>query len=325
MKKVTNWFKRQMTALSLATANVEKNALGQETIDLGTDTGNYQRHNQGTLADSLIQGELTEEVKNLRWRILKVLDASDKMIISSLGVDEDGYHVLDIEEPNAVGQKVLLAKIKTDKYDDYPLELVVDNKNITLGSQDIMELSNLHAYSLEDVKESIKKDEDGNEIQATLAELDNDTFQSTIKGEKPVKVVRDLRPKFEIEKYANKLNVRNIDGTKKLLEFYISIYPDEYDRKTRLLISEIKRAINNPRSSDILNISGVGFTSYKTVGVKDFHQFQYMVTGFDKIIEYDGYYVIKFKADIIVDGEYLLNKYRMEELDNKYKNKEAKK
>lgn len=313
-----------MGALAIATASVEKNALGQETIDLGTDIGSYQRHNQGTLADSLMQGEITEEVKNLRWRILKVLDASDNYIVTTMGFDDDGYPIMDTEQPNAVGQKVLLAKVKMDKHDDYPLELVVDNKTITMGSNDAMDNEHIGAYGLEEIKKSIKKDDDGNATQATLGEVDGERLQSSMKDDKPVKVVRDSRAKFEIENYTKKLNVRKINAKERLLEFYISIYPDEYDRKTRFLIQEIKKAIINPRSSDMLDIVGVGFTSYKTVGVKDFRQFQYMITGFDKIIEYNGYYVIKFKADVIVDGDYLLEKYRMEELDNKYKNKEAK-
>ena len=41
MKKLKNFLKRKMAALALATSNVEKNALGQETIDLGNDTDTY--------------------------------------------------------------------------------------------------------------------------------------------------------------------------------------------------------------------------------------------------------------------------------------------
>lgn len=63
MKKINKWVKNQLAAVVMATSNVEKNALGQETVDLGADTGKYQRVNQGTLADSLINGEITEEVK----------------------------------------------------------------------------------------------------------------------------------------------------------------------------------------------------------------------------------------------------------------------
>ena len=148
--------------------------------------------------------------------------------------------------------------------------------------------------------------------------------KDTIKTDKPIKIIRDLRPKFELESFTNKLNIRIINDKERLLEFYVSIYPDEYDRKTRLFLSEVKKAIKNPRASNMLDIIGVGFTSYKDIGVKDFHQFHYEVKEFDKIVQFDGYYVIKFKSEVILNGEYLLEKYRLEELDQKYKNKESK-
>ena len=71
------------------------------------------------------------------------------------------------------------------------------------------------------------------------------------------------------------LNVRKINDSERLLEFYVSIYPDEYDRTSRMFLSELKRVIKNPRISDMIEISGVGFTTYKSIGVKDFHQYQY--------------------------------------------------
>lgn len=319
------WIKNKLLGVLFSFSVVDKKILthGEEQTNGGN--GLVTEKDYGTLLHGLKNSIVNEEVKNLRWRILKVLDASNDYIVTSLGVDEDGFPILDTSAPDIVGQRVLLAKIKMDEYDDYPLELVVDNNSITMGSSDIMANENIGAYGLDEVKKSITLDEDGNASQATLAEMSSEDYQSYIKAERPVKIVRDLRPKFEIEKYAKKLNIRKISNTEKLLEFYISKYPDEYDRKTRLLISEIKRAITNPRFADMLDIVGVGFTSYKTIGVKDFYQFQYKISNFDKIIEYNGYYVIKFKAEVIMDGEYLLEKYRMEELDNKYKNKEAKK
>jgi hypothetical protein len=322
MEKISKWLKKQMTAIALATANVEKNALGQESIDLGNNTDAHQRHNQGTLADSLVQGEITEEVKNLRWRMFKVLDASNKMIVSSLGVDEEGYHTLDIEQPDSVGSKVLLSKVKIDDFDDYPLELVIDNKEIAIGSMDAVN-EDLKEYNYDERKASVEADEDG-DAKATIGEITNEAYHATIKGEKPVKVIRELRPKFEIERFTKKLNVRKINDKERLLEFYVSIYPDEYDKRSKLFLSELKRAMKNPRVINMLDITAVGFTTYKAIGVKDFHEYQYKITGFDKIVEFNGHYIIKFKSEVIVNGEYLLEKYRLSELDKKYENKERK-
>ena len=320
--KIKKWFKRQATAFALATASVEKDSLKQSSIELEGNIGQVQRHNQGTLADALDRGEITQEVKELRWRLFKVLEASDKMVINSLSVDDEGYHDLNVKKSTSATIKSGLKKIKLDTHDDYPLEMVINNKEVTLSGIDIISNDNIKEYDLDERVESVKSDDESK--SATLGEISNDDYHSNIKTDKPIKIIRDLRPKFELESFTNKLNIRIINDKERLLEFYVSIYPDEYDRKTRLFLSEVKKAIKNPRASNMLDIIGVGFTSYKDIGVKDFHQFHYEVKEFDKIVQFDGYYVIKFKSEVILNGEYLLEKYRLKELDQKYKNKESK-
>lgn len=314
---INKWFKRQLSTLAFATASVEKATLNKQSFELESESGTHQRLNQGTLADALVQGEITQEVKNLRWRIAKVLDASDKMIVTSLSVDDEGYHTLDVEAPNPIGMRVALRKVKTDDYDDYPLEMVVDNNPIILSGLDSMS-DDIEEYDLSRRMASIKGD------RATIGEIKSDDHQ-LIKNERAVNVVRDFPPKFKIENFTKKLNVRIINDSERLLEFYISKYPDQYDRKTNLLIANIKKAIINPRTSDMLDILSINFVTYKTIGVKDFYKYDYKVISFDKIIEYNGFYVIKFKSEVITNGEYLLEKYREKGLDENYLNKKAKK
>jgi hypothetical protein len=75
---------------------------------------------------------------------------------------------------------------------------------------------------------------------------------------------------------------------------------------------------------DFLEILGVKFISYNTIGAADFFEFEYEINKFDKIVEYDGHYVIKFIANVITNGESIYEKYREEELEERYKNKERK-
>lgn len=316
------WIKKQLGIISLAMSGVEKNALGQQGLSVDVGVSTEQNHKKGTLEHSLIQGEVTQEVRDLRWRMYKMLDASDKIFVTSLGVDEEGYHTLDIEEPTEKGLNLLLRKVRVDEFDDYPLEMVVKNEPITMGTSAAFN-DNLTAYTDTQVSQSLKN-YDSNDERATLGEISNDDYQSFIKPENPIQITREYRPKFEIEKYTKKLNVRSISSTEKLIEFYVSKYPDEFDRKTRLFLSELKRGMINPRTCDMLDIKTVSFTTYKTVGVKDFRHYVYGVQSFDKIIEFDGYYVIKFKCDVTTNGEYLLEKFREEELELRYKNKERK-
>ena len=143
--------------------------------------------------------------------------------------------------------------------------------------------------------------------------------------EPPITINRSIQPRFEIEKYTEKLIIRDINKDEKLLEFYIQEYPDIYDKKTSMLVSSIKKSIKNLKSSDLLDINLVGFITDKSLGVKDNLEFQYKIIEIDKIVKHNGYYIIKFFAEPIVNGDNILDKYRNEKLDKKYLDKEAKK
>ena len=280
-----NWIKKQIGAFILATSKVEQNALSQEGDTLSNETIKHQRHNQGTLLDDLKQGVISVEVENLRWRMYKVLDAVNKNTkqFKVVGYDEADNPIVETYERKSNSQSLSSVKLSDDN--PYDLELLVYNDPITNSFIDSMD--------------------------------DIDTKQ-----ERTIIIERDFIPKFYIENYIKKLHVRNIDSNTKLIELYISKYPNEFDRKTNLLISEINRFINNQRNSNIFDITNINFVTYKAIGCEDFNKFEYKINVFDSIIDFDGYYVIKYKCDVIKEHEYLLEKYRMDELDIKYNNKE---
>jgi len=127
-----------------------------------------------------------------------------------------------------------------------------------------------------------------------------------------------------LETFTQKLHIRKIDETNRLLEFYVSKYPSEGSPTSRLFISEIKKIIENNKNSELLNIKKVAFVSDKTIGVDDFLSFQYNILSFDKIIEFNGNYVIKFICEVEINGENIIEKYRNETLDEKYERKQKK-
>lgn len=303
-----------MVAVAFATARVGENTLTQKGSSRDGGVGQVQNINQGRLSDSLQKGEVTQEVKELRWRMYKVLKATDGLSAKVIGYDEDGLPIVEVVE----AKKIPLKKILVDDYDDYDTIMIVDNSEITSSTFDG---SNLEA--LNGVDGELVKDIDGDDTK-TLAEISFNELHSNSKNERPIQIVRDIKPKFEIENYAKKLIVRFINENERLLEFYISKYPDEFDRKTRLLISEIKKAINNPRFSDMLEIKGVNYISNKTMGAKDLHLYEYGDVVFDKIIEFDGHYVIKFISKVTTNGLDIVEKFKDIGLEARYENKEAK-
>ena len=70
----------------------------------------------------------------------------------------------------------------------------------------------------------------------------------------------------------------------------------------------------------MLEINLVNFITNKTIGVPDNLEYSYQISEFDKIIEFNGNYVIKFKANVVVNGENILLKYKQDVLEHKYKN-----
>ena len=176
------------------------------------------------------------------------------------------------------------SRIKGEPSDDYKVEMVVNNERISAS---------------------------------ILESADNiDTKQET-----PIVINREITPKFKLEDYTKKLYIKSINDEYKLLEFFISLYVDPYDRKTNLLLSNIKKAINNPRTSDLLDIKEVVFISNNTLGTKNFLEYHYDVLNFDKIVEFEGNYVIKFKCKCTMNGQSTIDKYVDKDLDERYKNK----
>jgi hypothetical protein len=317
MSKIKNWVKNKTASLSMALANVEKNALNQKGESLESDVNMVRRHTEGQLADSLMNGVITQEVIDLRWRTYKILKETQNHSSKIVGYDKSGYPIL---ENKKVDLKKALKKVKLDKTDDYQLEMVIKNEPTNVGVTDVMDSKFVKA----EVIPIVNKNEKTKEETATLGTISGQEYFSVFKPEKPIKVDRDFFPKFMLENFTERLNVRTIDEKKKLLEFYVSKYVKNDDMKSKLFINEIKKAMVNTFSVNFLDIKKVDFITYNCLGVSDFLYYEYDKLEFDKITEFDGYYLIKYKAENTVNGEPILDKFKVEELDKKYENKERK-
>lgn len=311
--RMKKWLKDKITVLSVAMANVEKNALGQRAEALSDDVNHVRRNTEGQLADSLIQGEVTQEVMDLRWRTYKILKETDGLTSEIVGYDEDGFPITRTYKKDKTKG---LENVKLDKYDSYQIEMCLFNDEITLSISDT-----LGTKYVEGKEESIKVKKDENAVGS----ISGDKYFAFYKPKRHITVERNFAPKFEIETYTKKLIVRYIDEETRLLEFYVSKYPDEYKKTSKFFLKEIEKAIKNPISVNMLDLSKVSFITNGVIGSDDFLLYQYTNLVFDKIIEFDGNYVVKFKANIDINGEDILEKHRQEELDKKYENKERKK
>jgi hypothetical protein len=309
--------KKWLNRISIALANTEKNSLNKTGELLSTDVTQAQRHTQGQVADSLINGEVTQEVMDLRWRTYRVLNETNNYVSRIVGYEKDGTPITETVKKDF---KVNLNKIKVDSFDKFPLIMVVNNEDIVNSGNEAMD--NDYLVLLD--KPTLNYDEEGNLSGATHGEISSTEFYATSKNDKPISVLSEVTRQFEIERYTKKLNIRKISETENLLEFYVSKYPDEYNKTSLFFLSRLKKIIENPTKANMLDIKFVDFVTNKTIGVADNLQYRYQINEFDKIVEFNGNYVIKFKADVIINGDNILEKYKQEGLENKYKNKTKK-
>lgn len=316
MGKIRNWFRNKMTGLMLAVSSVEKSALSQTGELMSTDINKHQRYSQGRLSDALINGEVTEEVLNLKWRTYKILKAAEGVRAEIIGYDEDNLPITRIVR---IDNKRALKKVKVDDFDDYPLEMVINNDDISTGTNDAMG----NEYITPNEKPILSTAEDG-EISAAHGAMSGEEYFASNKSQKPIVILRDEAPTFYIEHFTKKLNIRRISETERLLEFYVSKYPDEYNRTSRLFISSVKKHMESNNLPAMCKIDGVEFVTYKSLGVYDFLEFKYDIVSYDKTIEFNGHYVIKFIAKIDVNGRDIMEEHKVDELDKKYENKEKK-
>lgn len=287
-KSIKSWLAKQAGIISLAMSNVEKNAFSQSSEGLNSDINTVQRHTKGQLMDSLINGEITQEVMDLRSRMYNMLEAADAYTTKIVGYDDDGMPITETRLKNKGNE---LVNVKVEPSDLNVLEFVVKNYDIALS-----------------IKESIDM---GDKLK--------------INAHKPIKLIKNSIQKFDLEQFIVKMHVRNISDTEKLLDIYVSKYPNEDNRTSRLFVSEMKKALDNPRILNAIDFSGLEFITdnHNVIGVDNNLEFKYEILSFDKVVEYNGFYVLKYKAKPIINGENIFAKYRQEEFDKKYENKEA--
>jgi hypothetical protein len=344
---MSNWFKKQITNIAIAMANVEKNVFSQEGLDLASNTSMTQTKNQHSVINSLIRGEITEEVEKLRWRMYNTLSHTRQITHKIKGYDSEGYPIM---KSFLIGDEIRLKSIKTDETDGGELIMVVDNAPISLsGFESIINNGNINpeTYSGDtvDINNTIVTNLLNNEVNvdeldytdkhgissnielddltsmSVVTILENLKIDSTKETIHPITVSRESRPKFEIEKFTKKLHIKKYND-KFLLEFFVSKYPEEYNPTSKFFISHIKKLKETPRRDSMLEMEGIHFVTDKTVGVPDFLEFEYKIINFHNIVEFNGYLIIKFIGDVVKNGDSIIEKYRNIELDEKYKNKE---
>jgi hypothetical protein len=132
-------------------------------------------------------------------------------------------------------------------------------------------------------------------------------------------------PRYRLEEYTKRLVVREYEkDVKAVLDFYVTKYPNDKDFKSKGFVHEIERVMNDGLRSDVLMIKNVSFLTNHAFNQYDMLAFEFDNLEFRYVKEYDGHYVISYLANIVKNGEDMLEKFKNKEMEEKYANKERK-
>jgi hypothetical protein len=289
LKKILHNIESFFINFAFATKNTETQIFTQG----GVDSANggiimSQDVTQGThaLSKALLKGELTEEVKQLRYRTYKVDREAKKYKYFA---------------------PTLALKKKEGK----------DNKFVSYDKSDGLDVITIqYNYALsEDTLDAINQIENGGRGEKTKYKFE---------------IKRNFVPRFRLEEFLKKVVVKRLDETHAILDFYFSQYPerffntsDDKSFRSKAFINELKR-IRNGGKSDVLDMEQMRFITSHAYKKDDLIEYVFRNLWYRETVEFDGDYILRFKASIEHDGYDLTASYYNKTMDEKYKNNEKK-
>lgn len=139
-----------------------------------------------------------------------------------------------------------------------------------------------------------------------------------------IKIARNFTPRYKVEEYMTRLDVKKFDENHVILDMYFSKYPNVSDFKSKGFVREIEKIRDEKIKSDILDYEEISFITSHAYRMNDMVKFVFNNIWFKEVVEFDGHYILRFKASIHYDNLDLTKKYYSKTMEEKYKNKEKK-
>lgn len=262
---------------------------GNNAIDVGS--GIHQEVSEKRVSKALLKGEVTQEVKELRYRTYKV-DREAKSYEYFSPTLAKKYE----------GAKDESKFVKYENSENLPVITIQEN-----------------VLEVEDINSSIER---VNEKTGNYTENKQKKYT--------INIERDFFPRYRIEEFTKRVVVKEKEDNAVIVDFYVPKYanPHEWTEygvlpKSKGFITEIERMKNGGHSSDVLEFTRMTFVTRHAYKLPDMIFFSLRTPIFMGIVEYDGHYVIKFRC-IVERQEDEVERYYDPIMDEKYKNKEAK-
>lgn len=268
----------------------------QAGIDNSVGTEIQQQVTENRVSKDLLKGEVTQQVEELRYRTYKV--------------DRESKQFEYFSPTKAIRFDKQDSKfVKYDNSDNLELITIQPNHantaNIYDGTKDV------------DFLNAKLVDGQGN-VSINLGHFD-------VENKYNIEIERDFMPRFKLETYTTRLVVKKLDDEDNMiLDFYVSKYPQEKDMKSIYFIKEVEKLMSGYKQSDITSMIRVSFVTSHAYGLNDMIEFRFDHIYYKGILEYDGHYILKFKAHAYVNGKDQTDEFYSKSMDEKYRNNEKK-
>lgn len=292
MKRIWETIKLFWINLFVGMKTTEDATLHQSGISLDNDSEVNQHVADHSVAKALLRGELTQEVKELRYRTYAVArESAHYNYFSPTLAQKKGVNDYKFAEDS-----VLIDDIRD-------IITIQDNKR-----------------QVETVSDAMDRINDG-------YDFDDKMIFTESPREYRIKCNRgnDV-PRFKIEYFITKIVVKQGDDKySAVLDLYVSKYPNPSDILSKPFVREIENAINNDSRFDMFDsISSIEFDTYKAYHVDDMLHFQFGDIQVSSITEYMGSYIIRLVTNIIDGGTDKAEQFYSETMAKRYENKEEK-
>lgn len=296
IKKLCNRIKAYWVGFFYGLKDTNDTVFTQAGIDNSVGTEIQQQVTENRVSKDLLKGEVTQQVEELRYRTYKV--------------DRESKQFEYFSPTKAIRFDKQDSKfVKYDNSDNLELITIQPNHantaNIYDGTKDV------------DFLNAKLIDGQGN-VSINLGHFD-------VENKYNIEIERDFMPRFKLEAYTTRLVVKKLDDEDNMvLDFYVSKYPQEKDMKSIYFIKEVEKLMSGYRQSDITSMTRLSFVTSHAYGLNDMIEFRFDHIYYKGILEYDGHYVLKFKAHAYVNGKDQTDEFYSKSMDEKYRNNEKK-
>ena len=296
MRKFWNRIKLFFVSLAFGMRGADKLMSGSNKETDGSDfVGIEQQKEEESVYADLLRGEVTQEVRELRHNMYYAERKSHGFEWSGGGRAEKKTDMFDYS-----------GKIyNTDP--EYKVLLIQENKE---------DMSSLMENGIYATGEKVALSKSGE----FFTDVRKDKRDFTIKIE------RGFIPPFRIEQYATKIIVkknRNVPNDI-ILDIYVPLYRKQFDNNSKLFVREMEKIYMGDKRSDVVSFDKLSFITYNAYGSDDLVSYGFNEIQFFNIAEFDGSYVLQFKA-VLENKEDLVTEFYDKEAQRKSDEHEARK